>query len=186
MRADIYWIPGTCDGRLAIMPRPRAGEWLEDELKAWHGSGVDVVVSLLTPPEVMELGLQDEPGICRENQMDFITCPIYDRQVPASPTIAIELVRKIREFLAQGKGVAIHCRMGIGRSALVAACVMVSLGLHTKIAFDLIEEARGVPVPDTDEQKRWVESLSTKLANTFHPQHQTEAFSDNKPLLSFD
>ena len=34
-------------GRLAIMARPRAGDWLEDEISGWRAQGVEIVVSLL-------------------------------------------------------------------------------------------------------------------------------------------
>src|SRR6476620_4583045 len=65
MRADIYWIPGPWPGRLGIAPRPRGGDWLADEVKAWRAAGVDVVTSLLTPEEVAELGLQEEEALVR-------------------------------------------------------------------------------------------------------------------------
>lgn len=169
MKVDIYWIAGVDNGRLAIMPRPRSGAWLEDELKAWHRGGVDVVVSLLTPPEITELGLQSEPAVCRENQLEYLSYPILDRQVPSSSSNTVELVRRIRESLSQNKGVAIHCRMGVGRSALVAACVLVSQGFQAQKAFDLIRQARGIVVPDTDEQRDWVNNLSANLRGTAAP-----------------
>ena len=57
MRAELYWIEGPWPGRLAIVPRPRGGEWLEDEIRSWKQAGVNVVVSLLTNDEITELGL---------------------------------------------------------------------------------------------------------------------------------
>jgi protein-tyrosine phosphatase len=163
MKVDIYWIPEIYNGHLAIMPKPRAGEWLKDELNAWHTGGINMVVSLLTPTEAAKLGLQNEPEICRENQMEYISYPIRDRQVPISPSATIELVKKIRKVLKENQGVAIHCRMGVGRSALIAACVLVSEGIETKTAFEVIGKARGISVPDTEEQERWVEELSKDL-----------------------
>jgi hypothetical protein len=32
MKAAIYWIAPVPSGRLAIIPRPRGGDWLEDEV----------------------------------------------------------------------------------------------------------------------------------------------------------
>ena len=43
-------------GRLAIMARPRAGEWLGDEISGWRAEGIDTVISLLEQEEVSELG----------------------------------------------------------------------------------------------------------------------------------
>ena len=36
MHTELYWIPGPWLGRLAIMPRPRGGDWLEDEIRSWR------------------------------------------------------------------------------------------------------------------------------------------------------
>jgi protein-tyrosine phosphatase len=57
----------------------------------------------------------------------------------------------------RGNAVAVHCRAGIGRSSLIAACVLVLLGFAPGMAFDLIGKARGVKVPDTEEQRDWVD-----------------------------
>lgn len=68
-------------------------------------------------------------------------------------------------LLREGKGVVIHCRQGVGRSALVAACVLVICGATVDEAFYRVENARGCPVPDTPEQRDWVVSLAEKLSD---------------------
>jgi protein-tyrosine phosphatase len=40
--------------------------------------------------------------------------------------------------IADGKAVAIHCRAGIGRSALIAASVLVSIGTDPDFTFNSI------------------------------------------------
>ena len=60
MKADIYWIDQLAPHRLAIMPRPRGGDWLEDEIRSLRLEGVDVLVSLLTETEARELELDSE------------------------------------------------------------------------------------------------------------------------------
>ena len=55
-----------------------------------------------------------------------------------------------------GRSIAIHCRAGIGRSSLVAASVLICLGTRPGEALRLIGNARGVPVPATDDQRDWV------------------------------
>ena len=57
MRTTFFWIEGPWSGRLAIAPRPRGGDWLEEEVRAWQQSGLNLVVSLLAPEEVAELDL---------------------------------------------------------------------------------------------------------------------------------
>jgi hypothetical protein len=34
MKVEIYWITGAPDAPLGIMPRPRGGDWLEDEIRS--------------------------------------------------------------------------------------------------------------------------------------------------------
>lgn len=45
---------------------------------------------------------------------------------------------------------------GIGRSGLMAAGVLIQLGITADMAWQRISKARGISVPDTDEQKQWV------------------------------
>ncbi len=152
----IYWLDGPWPGRLAIVARPRGDEWLTDEIGQWRHRGIDVVVSLLTPRESRELGLGQEAVISAQQGIEFIPFPIPDRDVPASLDAMQNLVAKVTAWLMQGKNVAIHCRQGIGRSALLAASLLVSAGVEVEHAFQQIEAARGVAVPDTPEQRQWV------------------------------
>jgi hypothetical protein len=47
MHPKVYCTEAALAGRLAIVPRPRAGDWLDDEIAAWRAEGIDLVVSLL-------------------------------------------------------------------------------------------------------------------------------------------
>lgn len=164
MRNDFYWIAGPWPGRLGIAARPRGGEWLEDEVRAWRRAGIGLVVSLLTPAEEIELGLEAEEASSRQAGLDFQRFPIPDLGVPSSRSRFTELVHRLEQSLSAGKNVAIHCRQGIGRSGLLASSLLVSAGQRPDQAFRRVEQARGVPVPETPEQRRWVEQLAEELA----------------------
>lgn len=164
MKSEIYWINGPWPGRLAIMPRPRGGDWLDDEIKSWKMEGVEVVVSLLDEEEVEELDLAGEPEIISQAGMDFVAFPIRDREVPESRRATQELLRKLESHLTDGRRVAVHCRAGIGRSAMIGAALLALSGMDVHTAFKVIAEARGCPVPDTNEQKKWVERFSQENA----------------------
>jgi predicted protein tyrosine phosphatase len=157
MRPEVYWIDLPASARLAIMARPRAGDWLNDEIAGWRAEGIDVIVSLLQAGEVRELGLDRETSLCRDLEMEFISFPFPDSGVPPSTRETMVLAETIVARLNEGKAVALHCRAGIGRSSLIAACVLVLLGLAPRMAFDLIGKARGVRVPDTEGQRDWVD-----------------------------
>jgi protein-tyrosine phosphatase len=145
------------------MPRPRGGDWLEDEVASLKSSGVDVVVSLLEREEIVELDILAEQSLCQAVGISFLSFPIVDRSVPASKEEASRFAQSIFSLLEAGKTVVIHCRAGIGRSALVAACVLALGGSPVEDAFERIEASRGCRVPDTKEQRDWVEELVKNL-----------------------
>ena len=164
MKTDIYWIEGPWHGRLAILPRPRGGDWLADEVRSWKKAGINIVVSLLTPDETSDLELTQESKLVHVDGLEFLSFPIVDRSVPGSQGKALEFVRKLGNALDQGKHVGIHCRQGIGRSAVIAASLLVLSGLDPEIAFQRVSDARGVSVPETPEQREWVITLSQAVA----------------------
>jgi protein-tyrosine phosphatase len=153
---NLYWI--TAVGvRVAIAARPRGDDWLSDDVQWLRKAGVDVLASALTLPEVEELGLSGEADSCRSSGIEFLSFPVEDRSVPASLNEFKTLLDHLNESLVKGKRVAIHCRAGVGRSSLIVACLLVRNGLSAEAAFLAIEKARGTPVPDTPDQRRWVE-----------------------------
>jgi protein-tyrosine phosphatase len=168
MKAVPYWIEGPWPGRLAVLPRPRGGDWLEEEVRAWRFAGIDAVVSTLTSDEIVELALSEEAELCLVNGVEWIAFPVEDRMLPSSSTEAAELARGLEEKLAKGKNVAIHCRQGVGRSALIAACVLVAAGVEAEAAWEKVKAARGCPVPDTAEQRAWVVRLAEDLPAALH------------------
>lgn len=165
MKAQVYWVPGPWPGRLGILPRPRGGDWLADEIQSWRAAGLDVVVSLLTPDEAAELDLRQEAELAREEGIEFHSFPIPDYGVPPTRADLSRLVHRLDAALAAGKNVAVHCRQGIGRSSVVIASLLVSAGDEPDEAFRRIEEARGRPVPDTAEQREWVARQSPEEAH---------------------
>jgi hypothetical protein len=61
-----FWMETGNELRLAIVPRPRGGDWLDDDIRLMK-AGVDVLVSMLPATEAPDLGLADEgaPSGCQ-------------------------------------------------------------------------------------------------------------------------
>jgi len=160
MWTSAHWITATLRGRLGIMPRPRGGDWLRDEIQGWKRDGISLVISLLEKDETEELELAEEQSLCREAKIEFLSLPIADRGVPASVEAATEVVRIAYEQVLKGRAVVIHCRAGIGRSSLIAGCVLVLAGDTADRAIERIGDARGLRVPDTDAQLDWLRQFA--------------------------
>ena len=163
MQGELHPISGPWPGQLAILRRPRGHDWLTDEVRTWRAAGVDVVVSLLTDEETIELGLTEERRAAADQSLRFISFPIADYSVPKSEESVIQLVRQLQELLYAGKHVGIHCRQGIGRSGLIAASLLVAVGEEPSDAFARVAAGRGAPVPDTAAQREWVCSLAKNV-----------------------
>ena len=150
----LYWIRGYTEGHLAIMPAPQPGD-LERSVLLWREEGVDIVVSLLEQAELPGL-VEAESGLCDEIGLEFLWFPIKDGSVPPSIDAFNTLIVTLGDAVAIGKSVAIHCRAGIGRSAMVAAGVLNYLHVDTGAALDMVAEARKFEVPQTEEQRQWI------------------------------
>lgn len=166
MRKELYWVDGPWLGKLAMAARPRGGDWLEDDLSSWKREGVDSVLSLLTPEEEKDLNLREEASAAKKLQMEFASFPIPDRQVPKSEAKWADVLERVTRTLSEGQNVVVHCRQGIGRSGLVAACLLVRKGMSPGAAVELVSAARGVSVPETSEQRDWIDHYAVGLSAT--------------------
>ncbi len=156
MKATIYPINAAAPNRVAIVARPRGGDWLRDEVSALSTEGIDVLVSMLTEEESIELGLESESEDCEAVAIKFVNLPIPDRSVPSDADDFLRSVERLTEMVRDGRSLAVHCRASIGRSSVLAVSVLVRLGWDANEAFHAVESARGCSIPDTPEQRQWV------------------------------
>jgi protein-tyrosine phosphatase len=153
---DVFWIEGNPPVGLAVVLRPRDAESLKEDLLRFRQSGVEVLVSLLEPTEATWLGLRDEGPLAEAAGMHFISYPILDVHVPAKVASFRAFVADLADRLRAGERIGVHCRGSIGRSTVTAACTLIHLGWNARQALKAIEAARGLMVPDTEEQLRWI------------------------------
>ena len=157
---DLFSIPGPWPGNLAIVTRPRGGDWLEDEALGWQRAGLNLIVSALEPDEADSLQLSGERIAAQSHGLQFISCPIPDRSIPASLPTVLDTLEKILLSLNHGKNVAVHCRQGVGRSGLLVASALILMGVDADQAAHIISQARGVPTPETAAQMDWLRQLT--------------------------
>lgn len=157
MLRSIFPIP-LGRGHVAVIGRPRGGDWLEDELASLRADGFDVLVSMLCADEEEALELTREAETAARLGLEYVSLPVLDRGVPDVEQVRPILARLARH-VEEGGAVAVHCRMGIGRSCLFAASLLRLSGVPSEQAWRRVEEARGRPVPDTPEQREWPNSI---------------------------
>ncbi len=163
MFTEIYRIDGPWVGRLAISARPRGGDWLDEELSAWRRAGIDVIVSLLEPNEAADLDLSHERTSSEAHGIEFFSLPIVDRGAPAPGADVQPLIGELDRRLSCGENIVVHCRQGIGRAALLAIALLIERGHKPSDAIALVSVARRAPVPETADQRAWLESFAAAL-----------------------
>lgn len=153
----LYWLNGPWKGKLALAARPRGDDWLESDVADWKRAGIGAVLSLLMPEEQRELGLRNESSELQKQGLEFSSFPIPDLLVPRSEAKLADVLDHVTHDLSAGTNVLIHCRQGIGRTGLIAACLLIKSGMSPGAAVDAASAARGMPVPETQEQRDWIE-----------------------------
>jgi protein-tyrosine phosphatase len=170
MRFGVHWIEGVPTGRLAVSAAPAGGEMLEDEIKEWRAAGVEIVASMLHGREAARLSLLREPEFCVIHGMKFYNFPIVDHSVPESRRETLAFAMQLSAQLNQDRSVLVHCFAGMGRSVLIAGCVMALNGIEMKGALDNISKARGIAnLPETNEQREWLLEFELGLKNKRGP-----------------
>jgi len=143
------------------MAAPKGGDQLAEDMSGLAWLGVDIIVNLLTEPECWELGLLDEADEAATAGLEYRELPIADRGVPESRSLT-RLVVELSDSVAVGRHVAIHCRAGIGRSSVLAAAMLRVEGVVPADAWTAITMARGVDVPDTPEQRHFIDQFDPR------------------------
>lgn len=152
-----YWVK---DEPLAIGPCPNPNA-LSAAVEALISENVDLVVSMQTESEAASLGLDTEAGLLAAAGIAFWRLPITDHRTPPFTDETFALIDRIATALNDGKRAYLHCFAGIGRSATIAAGVLVRRGHSAENALRLLSAARGFEVPETTAQQNWIYDYQT-------------------------
>lgn len=133
-----------CPGRK--VSSSASGEWdrdLDTDLAVIADWGATVLLSLIEPHEFETLGVAHMKQILSAGIAHFIL-PIVDGAVPSGTweRAWVDAGPQIRERLALGERVVIHCRGGLGRTGMVAARLLVEFGEMPATAMRRVRAAR--------------------------------------------
>ena len=83
---------------------------------------------LLNDPELRTIGVtrKNYDAVCEQAGVLLQSYPIIEMNVPPDGVDAFveQVVLPVLRDISEGRSVLVHCRGGIGRAGLVAACVM--------------------------------------------------------------
>ncbi len=159
MKPSIYPLDIPISAKLFIMPKP-SGEWLDEDVQYYASLGIGRVVSLLEKPEAAELKLDKEGEVCGRHGLLFAQFEITDRGLPEHIEFT-KFVTSLAREVESGHSITAHCRIGIGRAGLFVSCLLQELGIEAQEAIEIVSKARGVNIPDTEQQKYFI--LNYKL-----------------------
>lgn len=153
--AEACPVPGRIG--LTLAPGKKDDSWerdLEADLERLHGTfGASVLVSLLGNPELAELGIADLGWIAHTRGIRTWQLPVVDGGVPEAAEHVMRLVRGALAVLGAGENVVVHCRGGLGRSGLFAACCLVALGHAPRAAIGIVRTARPGAVENSSQEQ---------------------------------
>jgi len=152
-----YWV---LPGRLLAGEYPGAPtpELTRERLSRLLGAGVDCFLDLTQPQEITPY------EALLPTEVDYLRCPIPDHGIPAEPDEMAEIMQSLRGALREGRVVYLHCRAGIGRTGMVAGCLLAEQGLSGEEALAELNRLwrqsarseRWPTVPETDQQFEYV------------------------------
>lgn len=150
-------LPPDCKGRMFLTGMPGRYHSIQDALKEWNnlkaavGKERMLMLSLVDEQEIRhrspEYAKSMHAGLWEGERLSF---PIPDFGVPSDEKAFREMVVSVADGVRNGANVVIHCGAGIGRTGMVAVCVLAALGIQVKEAIRIVRAAGSGP--ETPEQ----------------------------------
>lgn len=112
-----------------------------------------LLVSMLRKSEYALLRIEDLADRAAAHQLDFHAFPIEDGGVPSSVASVATLVQMILERVRSGDNVVAHCRGGLGRAGLIAACCLTAVGHDADQAMAIVRKARKSTIENRGQER---------------------------------
>ena len=164
-----YWV---VPGRFLVGEHPgsRSRARSMDRLRRFLEAGITCFIDLTEPDESPAYDRHLPFGTSSGRRIDYLRQPIPDHGVPADRATMDRILAMLNDALESGHCVYLHCRAGIGRSAMVAGCWLAERNpgggeaALTELA-DYWRQCRQsrswTQVPETSEQEEFVRTWQT-------------------------
>jgi hypothetical protein len=150
-RIGITFCPGKHDSFAMT------GAWARDlptDLDVIASWGARLVLTLVEPAELEELQVPDLGHEVRRRGMDWRHLPVPDYSVP-TPTFEKQWEthgEEIRALLRSRGDILVHCKGGLGRAGMIAARLLVELGMPPEQAIREVRRARKDAIETRDQE----------------------------------
>lgn len=134
-----------CPGKHDVMAH--TGAWARDldvDLDAISEWGAKLILTLVEPTELNTLKVPHLGDAVLKRGLDWRHLPIADYSVPTDEFEAQWTThgREIRTLLRKGEDILVHCKGGLGRAGMIAARLLVELGMAPDDAIRHVRSAR--------------------------------------------
>ena len=135
-------LPASVPGRLLLHSMPGRYEALEHVWNQVQKSAADAIVCLAETDEVHEKSYEYAQALATGTvPCSVLTFEVPDRGAPDDREAFWQLAGAVAKRLQSGECVLIHCAGGVGRTALLAICVLLALGETAENARSIVSRA---------------------------------------------
>ena len=144
---------------LTILPgRKDYGRDLVQDIATLQAEGISRVLTLLGDAELDQYGVPGLVPALRAAGLQVLQVPIVDQKACSREDME-RAVAFLEAGLQAGQRCMVHCVGGLGRSGMVAACLLRAHGLDTTQALAAVRKARGPRAVEVEVQEAMVEAF---------------------------
>jgi protein-tyrosine phosphatase len=164
---EVAWLETPPEWRVGLTfapgkrgPSTEGARWerdLDADLDLLVNKGIRTIACLIEAHELVEWGIAALPSAAAARGIELLHRPIRDVSVPtldAARSLVHELIAR------RAAPILIHCIGGVGRTGVIAGCLLRALDVPPDEALRRLVAARGKRCPETSEQRRFVTDFS--------------------------
>jgi predicted protein tyrosine phosphatase len=135
-------LPPPVSGRLLLHGMPGRYELLENAWRQVQEENVGLIVCLAEPHEIREKSVEYAQALADRTMPCAVRrFGVPDRGAPADREEFRRLIIEIAQRINTGQTVSVHCAGGVGRTGMVAICVLIELGQAAGAARAVVSRA---------------------------------------------
>ncbi|CAM3725454.1 cyclin-dependent kinase inhibitor 3 family protein [Deinococcus frigens] len=161
-RLGLTFAPGK-KGRSVIQQGVTHDRDVYGDMQTLAADGVNVLTPLIEDFEFDLLGMDGYHAAAELNNLEVKPFAVPDQHAPGKRADFAAFIDELMTDLLDGRGVVVHCRGGLGRAGLAAACLLVQGGMTAEGATALVRRTRGPQAIETPAQQQFIHDFADAL-----------------------